>query len=147
MAEINILEKLCRKRKQLLNKLEVLRKQILEEELKEYDFQYKFVHSDMNGYMYVTWQEVEGDKMFLQGLHFKSSFSTYRDDSYFTYDAMAEWRIPLEIFKIDIKSGSFREVAKEEFTGMMTEACNAVLDAYNKQLEKLIEIKDEREED
>ena len=98
-----------------------IRKKIIKLRIKEYDYEHKFIYYKDYGYMYVTWQKYDehsiynDERMFFQGLTFKSSFTNYKDDSYFSYDALDEWRIPISTFIRDVEENNIKIISKEDF--------------------------------
>lgn len=108
------------------------------------DFTNKYIHIPDYGYMYVTWQKYDedcplgGDRMLLQGLYYNCVLNDYRDDSYFKYDALHEWYIPIDIFKRYIKNGDIKVITKEEF---MKNVREPIVGLYN-EIETWIESLD-----
>lgn len=138
------IDELCKERDRLYDKILEINQQISEKEIEGLNFQGKYVYSKTYGYMYVTWQKhdksIDGNgrgKMFFQGLSFKGSFSEYKDDSYFTYDALEEWNIPFFVFISEVKSGQFIEITKEEFMSKAEMLYCGILANLNKHLEKI----------
>lgn len=114
---------------------------LTETRIKEYDFTKKFVHSNMYGYMYVTYQNLDKakygeDTMFFQGVGINALLGEYSDCSWFTYDAMTEWNIPVEVFLSEIREDDFMEVTKEEFMKVAFENTNKLQDAIEKWVKK-----------
>lgn len=112
---------------------------ITELQIEDYNYEHKFIHYKERGYMYVTWQKYEQNDafgeniMFFQGMSFRSSLTSYQDESYFFYDALDEWRIPIDSFKRDIENGNIKEITKEEFMN----AIKSNYDILYKEIEKM----------
>jgi len=99
----------------------VINTKITETKIKDYNFTNKYVYSEEYGYMFVTWQthnkkSIYGDeRMFFQGLELNANLGQYRDDAWFSFDALKEWYIPIETFIRDIENGKFKEITRDEF--------------------------------
>lgn len=119
----------------------VINHKITEARIKDYDFTGKYVHSSEYGYMFVTWQKYDtqsiyGDeRMFFQGLSFNTCLGEYRDDAYYSFDALNEWYIPIESFIRDVEDGKFKEITKEEFMKVVTENTSKLMNEINEWVE------------
>ncbi len=116
------LEELQEVRSEIHSVLKTIRKKIEELKIRKYNFEGKYVYSDVYGYMYVTWQSCDSDidnpesqVMYFKGLCYNSNLGPCRGDSWMSYDALGEWRIPLELFISSVEDGRFKEITKEEF--------------------------------
>lgn len=116
------LEELQEVRSEIHSVLKTIRKKIEELKIRKYNFEGKYAYSDVYGYMYVTWQSCDSDidnpesqMMYFKGLCHNSNLGPCRGDSWMSYDALGEWRIPLDVFISSVEDGRFKEITKEEF--------------------------------
>ena len=121
------LEEIHKKQKYYSNKLRALHS--AEEQIicSSYNYENMFIHYDY-GYMYVTWQTIEGDKVLLQGVGFSSEKTMYRDACYLDFDALKEWRIPMRTFREDSESRNIKIITSQEFNTELHKAFDGFLD-------------------
>ena len=93
-----------------------------------YNYEKSYIHYPEYGYMYVTWQTIEGDRVLLQGIAFSSEKTMYRDSCYINFDALREWRIPMRTFKEDSERGSIKIITSQEFNAELCKAFDGFLD-------------------
>ena len=89
----------------------------------------KFVKLKDYGYMFVTWQTLDGvktkDSILLQGLGFSYCLNEgYTDSAWMDFDALKEYRIPTRLFfeddeVIEITKDQFLQAFKDGFTNSL----------------------------
>lgn len=99
-----------------------------------YNYEKSYIHYPEYGYMYVTWQTTEGDKVLLQGIAFSSEKTIYRDACFINFDALREWRIPMRTFKEDSENGNIKIITGQEFNTALREAFDGFLDLALEQI-------------
>ena len=99
-----------------------------------YNYEKSYIHYPEYGYMYVTWQTTEGDRVLLQGIAFSSEKTIYRDACYINFDALREWRIPMQTFKEDSENGNIKIITSQEFNAALREAFDGFLDLALEQI-------------
>lgn len=134
------LEEIYKKQKYYSNKLRTLHK--AEEQIicSSYNYENMFIHCDY-GYMYVTWQTIDGDKVLLQGVGFSSEKTMYRDGCYINFDALKDWRIPMRTFREDSENGKIKQITKEEFYKELSNSFNGFLELANEHIERILKRK------
>lgn len=132
MADEVKVKKIREKINKLQDELNNLYQELREEELKDYNFEGKYIRRGP-GYMFVTWQKelknnpISGrHDMFFQGWGFSFKDGSYLDDNFVDYDATKEWYIPMTIFESEVKSGKIREVTREEMLHEWTTMCDRI---------------------
>lgn len=101
---------------------------ISEVRIKDFDFTNKYIYSEEFGYMFVTYQTINeksiyGDSsMFFQGLTFNANLENYKNNTWFTFESIKELYIPIDSFINQVRSGSFKEVSKEEFIKVLKQS-------------------------
>lgn len=93
-----------------------------------YNYEKSYIHYPEYGYMYVTWQTIEGDRVLLQGIVFSSEKTMYRDACYINFDALRDWRIPMRTFKEDSENGNIKIITSQKFNTALREAFDGFLD-------------------
>lgn len=112
-------------------------------ELEGKDFTGKFVKSKTYGSMYVTWQHFDKSELggrgyiLFQGLGINSSIHACRFSSWFEYNACKEWKIPSDMFDIELRRGEFVEITKEQFLKELKEHTNVLFNHIGEHLYKL----------
>lgn len=137
------LEEIHKKQKYYSNKLRALHS--AEEQIicSSYNYENMFIHYDY-GYMYVTWQTIEGDKVLLQGVSFTSEKTMYRDACYLDFDALKEWRIPMKTFREDSENGKIKQITKEEFYKELSNSFDGFLELANEHIKHILNVKNRK---
>ena len=137
------LEEIQKKQKYYSNKLRALHS--AEEQIicSSYNYENMFIHYDY-GYMYVTWQTIEGDNVLLQGVAFTSEKTMYRDACYLDFDALKEWRIPIKTFREDSESRNIKIITSQEFNTELHKAFDGFLDLAFEHIKHVTIIKNKK---
>ena len=131
---ITTLEEVRKKLKYYSNKLREFHNKEQQLICSSYNYEKSYVHYPEYGYMYVTWQTTEGDRVLLQGIAFSSEKTMYRDACFINFDALKEWRIPMQTFKEDSENGSIKIITSQEFNTALREAFDGFLDLAFEQI-------------
>ena len=122
------LEEVRRKKKYYSNKLIEFHNKEQQLICSSYNYEKSYMHYPEYGYMYVTWQTIEGDRVLLQGIAFSSEKTMYRDACYLDFDALKEWRIPMRTFKEDSENGNIKIITSQEFNTELRKTFDGFLD-------------------
>ena len=137
------LEEVRKKQKYYSNKLRELHNKEQQLICSSYNYENMFIHYDY-GYMYVTWQTIEGDKVLLQGVGFSSEKTMYRDACYLDFDALKEWRIPMRTFKEDSENENIKIITSQEFNTELHKAFGGFLDLAFEHIKHILNVKDRK---
>jgi hypothetical protein len=61
----------------------------------------------------------------------------YRDACYLDFDALKEWRIPMQIFREDSERGDIKIITSQEFNTELHKAFNGFLDLASEHIRAL----------
>ena len=128
------LEEVRKKLKYHGSKLREFRKKEQQLICSSYNYEKSYIHYPEYGYMYVTWQTTDEDRVLLQGIAFYSEKTMYRDACFINFDALREWRIPMQTFKEDSENGNIKIITSQEFNIALREAFDGFLDLALEQI-------------
>ena len=133
MKDEKKIEQLENKREKLYDQISEINREIRDEQLKDYDFEGKYIYRKGYGYMFVTWQKyvkrshISGqEEMFFQGWYFSNFFGSYTDSNYANYDALHEWYIPFNLFEDEVRRGDIKVVSRGEIEKNWNEMCDEI---------------------